>query len=243
MQASTHQIVVDDVVVDVVRKDIKNLHLAVYPPDGRVRVAAPLRVDDEAVRLAVILRLGWIRKQRAKFAGQARQSPREYVSGESHYFLGERYRLRVVEVDAPGHVRVIGKRSIELAVRPGSTEEQRRRVYEAWQRQQLRVLAAPLFAKWEPVMGVQVAAWGIKQMKTRWGTCNPDAGRIWLNLELIKRPPACIEYVVVHEMVHLLERGHTERFREYMSRFLPQWRVVREELGRGVLGSEGRMSL
>ena len=134
-----HQIVVDDVVVDVVRKDIKNLHLAVYPPDGRVRVAAPLRVDDEAVRLAVILRLGWIHKQRAKFAAQARQTPREYVSGESHYYLGERYRLRVVEVDAPGHVRVIGKRAIELSVRPGSSEEQRRRV--------LRELAAAAAAR------------------------------------------------------------------------------------------------
>jgi predicted metal-dependent hydrolase len=238
MQASSHQILVDGLRVDVVRKDIKNLHLAVYPPDGRVRVAAPLLIDDEAVRLAVILRLGWIRKQQARFAAQARQSPREYVSGESHYYLGTRYRLRVVAADGPAHVRVIGKRTIELAVRPGSTEEQRRRVYAGWQRQQLRVLAAPLFARWEPLMGVQVAEWGIKQMKTRWGTCNPDARRIWLNLELIKHPPACIEYVVVHEMVHLLERGHTEQFRQHMTRFLPQWRTLREELARGVLGSE-----
>jgi predicted metal-dependent hydrolase len=238
MQASSHQILVDGLLVDVVRKDIKNLHLAVYPPDGRVRVAAPLLIDDEAVRLAVILRLGWIRKQQARFAAQPRQSPREYVSGESHYYLGDRYRLRVVEAAGSAHVRVVGKRTIELVVRPGSTEEQRRRVYEGWQRQQLRLLAAPLFPKWEPVMGVQVAAWGIKRMKTRWGTCNPDAARIWLNLELIKQPLACIEYVVVHEMVHLLVRGHTEQFRQHMSRFLPQWRLLREELGRSVLGSE-----
>ncbi len=231
-----HQITAGDLVVDVVRKDIKNLHLAVYPPDGRVRVAAPLLVDDEAVRLAVISRLTWIRRQQGKFAQQERQSAREYVSGESHYFQGRRYLLNVVYRDGAPAVAVRNNTTLDLFVRPGSDTAQRERVLLAWYRRQLKQLIPPLVAKWEATIGVEVAEWRVKQMKTRWGACNPDARRIWLNLELIKKPASCLEYIVVHEMVHLLERRHNEQFTAYMDKFLPHWRLLRDELNQAPLG-------
>lgn len=233
-----HQIQVEGLTVHVVRKNIKNLHLAVYPPDGRVRVAVPLRVDDEAVRLAVLSRLAWIRRQQEKFARQERQSPREYVSGESHYFLGARYRLNLVEQAGPSRVEIRNRQFIDLTMRPGSTVEQRGRVMSAWYRAYLRGVIPLLIEKWEPVLGVQVADWGIKQMKTRWGTCNIAARRIWINLELAKKSPRCLEYIVVHEMVHLLERLHNDRFRSLMDQFLPQWQFLREELSREPLAYE-----
>ena len=231
-----HQLAVGDLVVDVVRKDIKNLHLAVYPPDGRVRVAVPLLVDDEAVRLAVISRLTWIRRQQARFEKQERQSAREYVSGESHYYQGTRYLLNVIYRDGVPKVTVRNNTTIDLFVRPGSDTAQRERVMLAWYRRQLKQLVPPLVAKWEAIVGVEVAEWRVKQMKTKWGTCNPAAGRIWLNLELIKKPVACLEYIIVHEMVHLLERRHNDRFVAYMDKFMPQWRLVRAELNQAPLG-------
>ncbi len=238
MITSKHQITVNDLVIDVVRKDIKNLHLAVYPPTGRIRIAVPLHVNDEAVRLAVISKLGWIKRQQVKFADQERQTAREYVSGESHYFQGKRYLLNVIYHDAPPKVIIRGKNRIDLYVRTGSVTDQRASVYLAWSRKQLKESAAPLIAKWEAVVGVQVNEWGIKQMKTRWGTCNPNAHRIWLNLELNKKPIQCLEYIIVHELVHLLERNHNDQFRAYMDKHLPQWRFNREELNHEPLGDE-----
>ena len=236
MSTEVHQITVNDLVVDVVRKDIKNLHLAVYPPNGRVRVAVPLRVDDEAVRLAVITRLAWIKRQQAKFAGQERQSAREYISRESHYYLGDRYLLNVIYRDGPPKVVIRNKATIDLVVRIDSDTAQRERVLLAWYRKQLKQMLPPLIAKWEAILGVNVAEWGVKEMKTRWGTCNPAARRIWLNLELIKKPLNCLEYIIVHEMVHLLERHHGDRFVAYMDSFMPQWRHNREELNQAPLG-------
>ncbi len=233
-----HQIDVNGLVVDVVRKDIKNLHLAVYPPNGRVRVAAPLRINDEAVRLAVIARLAWIKRQQFKFESQDRQSEREYVSGESHYFQGRRYLLNVVYRDGPPQVVIRNNTRMDLFVRTGSDIIQRERVLITWYRRQLKELIPPLIVKWEDRMGVQVADWGVKQMKTRWGTCNIEAGRIWLNLELVKKPARCLEYIVVHEMVHLLERHHNDRFSQLMTKFLPQWRLLRDVLNREPLAHE-----
>ena len=233
-----HTLAVGDLEVEVVRKDIKNLHLGVYPPAGRVRVAVPLRVDDEAVRLAVIGKLGWIRRHQARFAAQPRQSEREMVSGESHYYLGRRYRLRVVERDAPPQVRLRGASTLELAVRPHTAAAQRLELLNQWYRRELKRLIPELIAQWEPIIGVQVAEWGVKRMKTRWGTCNITARRIWINLELAKKPPHCLEYIVVHEMTHLLERRHNDRFRAFMDRFLPQWRLHKEELNRAPLAHE-----
>lgn len=224
--------------VDVVRKDIKNLHLAVYPPLGRVRVAAPLRVSDEAVRLAVISRLSWIKKQKSKFTSQARQSEREYVSGESHYFQGRRYRLNVIYQAGAARVSIRNKSTITLYVREGSDKAQRERVLLAWYRHQLKELIPSLVGQWEPVIGVQVKDWRVKQMKTKWGTCNIKAGRIWLNLELAKKSSQCLEYIIVHEMVHLLERHHNDHFAELMNKFMPQWRLYREELNHSALGHE-----
>lgn len=238
MTTETHRITVGGLKVEVVRKDIKNLHLGVYPPHGRVRVAAPLVVSDEAVRLAVIDKLSWIKRQKAKFMEQPRQSQREMVNGESHYFLGKRYRLRVHEHDAPARVGLRGLASLDLFVRPGTSAEQRETILLRWHREQLKTLIPPLLEKWQPILHVQVADWGVKKMKTRWGTCNSTAGRIWLTLELAKKPVPCLEYIVVHEMVHLLERRHNDRFMELMDQLMPQWRTFREELKQGPLGHE-----
>jgi predicted metal-dependent hydrolase len=226
---------VNGLVVDVLRKDIKNLHLAVYPPAGRVRVAAPLLLHDEAVRQAVIARLAWIKRQQAKFNEQERQSEREYVNGESHYFQGARFLLNVILHDAPGKVVVRNKRHIDLYVRPGSNTLQRGRVMSAWYRTYLRQTVPPLIEKWEKIIGVQVADWGIKQMKTRWGTCNIHDRRIWVNLELAKKSEKCLDYVVVHEMMHLLERNHNEHYLNLMNNFIPRWREYRDLLNRAPL--------
>jgi predicted metal-dependent hydrolase len=160
----------------------------------------------------VIGKLGWIKRQRAIFEDQPRQSKREMVSGEGHYFLGQRYRLNVVVQNGPAHVAIRNKRTIHLFVREGSDTAQRERVLLAWYRQQLKALIPPLIAQWEAAIGVKVAEWGVKQMKTKWGACNIEARRIWLNLELAKKPVQCLEYIVVHEMVHRVERHHNDRF-------------------------------
>lgn len=236
--ATVKRISVSGIPVEVVRKDIKNLHLGVYPPMGRVRVAAPLVVNDEAVRLAVIDKLGWIKRQRAQFAKQPRQSEREMVNGESHYFLGRRYRLRVHEHDGAARVALRGVASMDLFVRPGASAERREAVLLDWHRASLRSVITDLLAHWQPVLGVQASHWGIKKMKTKWGSCNVNARRIWLNLELAKKPVQCLEYIVVHELMHLLERNHTERFTALMDRHLPDWRTRREVLNRSPLGHE-----
>ena len=182
--------------MEVVRKDIKNLHLGVYPPNGRVRVAAPLRLDDNAVRVAVISRLGWIRRQQAEFEQQGRQSQRELVTGESHYFEGRRYRLDVNEFDGRPAVRLINNTTMMIRVRPGSDRDARETVLNRWYRGQLRGRLPALLEKWESKIGVRVAEARIKKMKTLWGSCNQDARRIWLNLELVKKQASCLEYIV-----------------------------------------------
>lgn len=202
------------------------------------KVAAPLVVNDEAVRLAVIEKLGWIKRQKAGFAEQPRQSQREIVNGESHYFLGQRYRLRVHEHDATARVAVRGVASLDLFVRPGTNPDQREALLLRWHREQLKVLIQPLLEKWQPILGVQVADWGIKKMKTKWGSCNAAARRVWFNLELAKKPVQCLEYIVVHKLVHLLERHHNERFMALMETHIPQWRQHREMLNRTRLGHE-----
>ncbi len=238
MNTKRQHLEISGIPVEIVRKSIKHLHLGVYPPSGRVRVAAPLRLDDEAIRLAVVSRLGWIRRQQAIFAEQPRQSQREMVTGESHYFQGRRYRLAVVEHDGPSAVRLRNSSTLELRIRPGADRRSRETVLNRWYRQWLREQIPALLAKWERKVGVSVAECGIKRMKTRWGTCNPDARRIWLNLELAKKNPQCLEYILVHEMVHLLERKHNHTFRELMDRIMPQWPAYRAEINRAPLAHE-----
>jgi predicted metal-dependent hydrolase len=224
--------------VEVVRKPIKNLHLSVHPPEGRVRVSAPQRIDDEAVRLAVVSRLRWIRRHQETFANQPRQSQREMVSGESHYFLGRRYRLRVLEHDGPARVICTDNRTLTMHVRPGAGREKREQVLNDWYRRHLKAIVPDLVTRWQQVVGVQVADWGIKKMKTRWGSCNVRDRRVWLNLELAKKPPHCLEYVLVHELVHLLERHHNDRFKALMDQFMPPWRLYRDELNQTPLAHE-----
>jgi len=224
--------------VEIIRKDIKNLHLGVYPPSGRVRVAAPLVLDDEAVRLAVVEKLAWIKRHKTKFENQPRQSQREMINGESHYYLGRRYRLRVHERPGFSKVSIRGVSVLELHVRPEASPAQREMVLLNWYRKQLKLLIPPLLDKWHGIIDVAVPWWGIKKMRTKWGSCSPQAGRIWLNLELAKRPPMCLEYVLVHELVHLHERLHNERFMTLMDQFMPQWRQYRDLLNEVPLGHE-----
>ena len=221
--------------VEVIRKDIKNLHVGVYPPGGRVRVAAPLHLDDDALRMAVTSRLGWIRRKQAEFERQDRQSKRDLVTGESHYFEGRRYRLDVIEDEGRPGVRLINNTRMELRVRPSADRDAREAVLDQWYRRQFRDRLPALLEKWEPKVGVRVAEVRIRRMKTRWGTCNRDAYRIWLNLELVKKPTSCLEYIVVHEMVHLIEGSHNERFRSLTDRLMPQWRTYRDQLNRAPL--------
>jgi predicted metal-dependent hydrolase len=234
----SHYITLRGLRVEVVRKNIKNLHLGVYPPGGRVRVAAPLLLKDDSVRLAIVGKLGWIRRQRAKFENQSRQSEREMVSGETHYLFGQRYRLRVIEHDAPAQILIRNKSIIEVRVRPGTSSEYRERVLQAWYRSHLKVLIPALLEKWEKQLGVKVKGWGIRRMRTKWGTCNEKVGRIWLNLELAKKPEHCLEYVLVHEMTHLIERQHNDRFITIMDKAIPHWRSLKQELNAAPLAHE-----
>lgn len=219
--------------VEVLRKPIKHLHLTVYPPDGRVRVSAPRHLDDEAVQAAILDRLGWIRRKQEHFQAQTRPAPSQFICGETHYVAGQGYALDVVERAGPPEVRLLDNVTLELGVRPDTRPEKRAEILQEWYRDRLRGAIPDLIEKWEPVMGVAVAEWRIKRMKTRWGTCNIRARRIWFNLELAKYAPACLEYIVVHEMAHLLERLHNRRFWGLMDQFLPHWRLLREDLKRG----------
>lgn len=236
MITETRTLSVSGIAVSVVRKSIKNLHLGVYPPDGRVRVAAPLAVSDAAVRVAVIGKLSWIKRQQASFGKQARESTREMVSGESHYYRGRRYRLRVIETEGLPKVELRLKQAIILHVRASSTADAREKLLQRWYRERMQASVPRLLEKWEARLGVIVNDWGIKRMKTKWGSCNPTAGRVWLNLELMKKPPACLEYVLVHELAHLLAKHHDERFIRLMDRHMPAWRRHRAELNVAPLG-------
>ncbi len=213
------------------RKAIKNLHISVLPPDGRVRVSAPESMTETAIRMAVISRIPWIKKQQSDFAKQPRQSDREMVSGECHYLWGRRYRLNVVE-RAGKHEIKLGRGRLHLYVNPATTLENKALVLSSYYRDELKARIAELLSVWEDKIGVIAADWGVKKMKTKWGSCNIQAKRIWLNLELAKKPPECLEYILVHELVHLLERNHNERFKGYMDKLLPDWRERRDLLNR-----------
>ena len=224
--------------VEVLRKDIANLHLGVYPPEGRVRVSAPLAVSDEAVRLAVIGKLAWIRRQRDRFVSQPRQAIREAVTGESHYVFGQRYRLRVIPSAERPKVVLRTKTIMELHVSAGATTDERLAVLDRWYRSQLRAAMAPLTAAWELELGVTASLWGVKRMKTKWGSCNPASKSIWVNSELAKKPLECLEYIVVHELVHLLVPRHGDAFGHQMDRILPSWRPRRDLLNSSPLAHE-----
>jgi len=220
-----------EIVAEVVKKDIKNIHLSVYPPAGRVRISAPLRMNLDTIRIFAISKLGWIKQQQKKLREQERETPREYLDLESHYLWGKRYLLRVVENNIPPGVGLKHTR-IYLHIRPGSSDEEKQAVIEEWYREQLKQAVPSLIAKWEPLIGVKVERFFVQKMKTKWGSCNPKARSIRLNTDLAKKPPECLEYIVVHEMVHLMEPTHNNRFVTLMDQFMPNWQVYRAELNR-----------
>lgn len=231
------QIQLSNLHIDVIQKNIKNIHLSVYPPIGRVRISAPLRMDLETIRVFAISKLSWIKKQQQKLLSQERETPREYLTQESHYCLGRRYLMKVIEHNATP--KVILKHSvIELYVRPDTSREKRRVVLDEWYRQKLKGIVPEYIAYWKKQIKLKDVEYAIKKMKTKWGTCTREAKRIWLNLELAKKPKECIEYIIVHEMIHLLERHHNERFIAYMDKYLPRWKFCKEELNKSPLRHE-----
>jgi predicted metal-dependent hydrolase len=217
--------------VDVILKEIKNVHLSVYPPSGRVRISAPKHMSLDAIRVFAVSKLDWIRQQQTKLREQERETPRDYVNRESHYVWGKRYLLTVTESDEPPAVELKPRRML-LRVRPGTGEAQRQALVEAWYRERLREAVWPLLARWQPLLGVHVERWFLQRMKTRWGSCNHQARTIRLNTELAKKPPECLEYVLVHELVHLLEPTHNARFIALMDQFMPKWQFHRQVLNR-----------
>lgn len=226
-----HRIQLGEIGVDVVRKDIKNVHLSVHPPTGRVRIAAPERMSLDTVRVFAISKLTWIRRQQRKLLEQERETPREFLDRESHYVWGKRYLLKVIEADQPPSVELSHGRMI-LCVRPGTDTARRREIFEEWHREQLRNAVPPLLEKWERLIGVTVERFFVQRMKTKWGSCNHGAGSIRLNTDLARKPRECLEYIVVHEMAHLLEPTHNARFIELMNGFMPKWQYRREILNR-----------
>lgn len=235
------QITLGDINIRVTQKHIKNVHLSVYPPSGGVRISAPEHMALDTIRLFAISKLSWIKKQQKKFHNQVRETPREYINRESHYYLGKRYLLKVIEHDTP--VNVIKKHEfIELYIRPNTSKGKRKEILEEWYRQELKKIIPPIIKHYEKEMALKVNEFGIKKMRTKWGTCNSIAKRIWLNLDLAKKEKEYIEYIVVHEMVHLLERKHNNRFTGFMDKYMPKWRFYKEGLNRTQLKNENWQS-
>ncbi|MDZ7704020.1 MAG: SprT family zinc-dependent metalloprotease [Trueperaceae bacterium] len=233
----TETIQIGDLSIAVTRKKIKNVHLVVHPPEGRVTLSAPDNTRLEVVRAFAISKLGWIRAQQEKLQNQARETPRDFVERESHYLWGRRYLLTVVEHDTKPSIALDHKR-ITLSVRPGSDRAKRASVIHEWHKSLLHVFIPELISRWEPKLGVKVEAYFLQRMKTKWGSCNHSAGHIRLNTELVKKPRDLLEYVVVHEMVHLLEPTHSDRFIALLAEHYPNWQEARAELNELPLSAE-----
>jgi len=225
------KITLGEIAVDVVKKDIMNIHLSVHPPTGKVRISAPLRMDLDTIRVFAISKLGWIKQQQRKMNEQEREPPREYLDRESHYVWGKRYLLKVIEKDAVPRVELKHSQML-LQTRPATSEEKKQAVLDEWYRAQLKEAAPPLIAKWEPLMGVKVQRFFVQRMKTKWGSCSRNSAGIRLNTDLARKPRECLEYIVVHEMAHLIEPTHNRRFIALMDLFMPGWQHRREALNR-----------
>lgn len=233
----TEMITLGELAIEVQRKDIKHVHLSVHPPDGRVTLSAPTATRLEAARAYAISKLGWIREQQQRLAKQARETPRQFIERESHYLWGRRYLLTVVHREAKPSVSLNHKR-ITLTVRPGSDAAKRAEVLHAWHKMLLHRTAPPLISKWEQTLQVRVRGYFLQRMKTKWGSCNRQAGHIRLNTELVKKPKDLLEYVIVHEMAHLIEPTHSVRFLAILDEHYPTWREARAELNELPLASE-----
>lgn len=219
------------ITVEVVKKDIKNLHLGVYPPSGKVRISAPLRMKLDTIRVFAVSKLTWIKEQQNKITAQERETPRSYSERESHYVWGKRYLLKVVEKDQPPEIELLPNR-IVFQVRPSWSSERKQAFLDAWYRAELRKAVPELLARWEPVLGVKVDRVFVQRMRTKWGSCSCSSAAIRLNTDLAKKPPECLEYIVVHEMAHLIEPTHNNRFIALMDRLMPNWRFYRQLLNR-----------
>lgn len=238
MNTRIYVIQVNNISVNIVRKNIKNLHLAVYPPNGQVRIAAPDMISDEAIRLAIISKLGWIKRQQENFIEQPRQSNREIITGESHYFLGKRYIINVQYAESKTHVQIRNKKIIDITINPGTSQTNKQKILQEWYRSELKKIVPEIIRKWELKIGIKIKFWCIKRMKTKWGSCNTKFSRIWINLELAKKPVHCLEYIILHEVVHLLERKHCAQFIHYMDKLMPQWRIFQKDLNHLPLANE-----
>jgi predicted metal-dependent hydrolase len=228
---SINTIELGDIAVKVVRKNIKNVHLSVYPPAGNVQISAPMRMNLDTIRVFAISKLDWIKKHQQKIRSQVRETPREYIERESHYLWGKRYLLNLIEVNAP-HQLELQQDRIVLQVRPGLDLAKKRTIIDDFYRSQIAAAIPPLIDKWERLMGVNVNSFSVRKMRTKWGSCTPALQTIRFNLELAKKPPECLEYVIVHELVHLLEPSHNKRFVAFMDSFMPKWRFYKAELNR-----------
>lgn len=225
------KITIDDIAIEITKKNIKNIRLSVHPPNGEVKVSAPKRMTEEGIRLFVVSKLSWVKKQRSRFENQEKIPEMEYISGESHYYFGERYLLNVIYGSTnKSNVEIRNDEYIDLYIKNGSDKEKREKVMKEWYRKELKAVIPQVIEKWEKIMNLKVNDWGVKQMKTRWGTCNINAKRIWINLDLVKKPHHCLEYIVVHEMAHLIERGHGDKFKAIMDKYYPNWKKMKAEL-------------
>jgi predicted metal-dependent hydrolase len=230
-----HQLRLGTIIVTVVRKDIKNVHLSVMPPDGAVRISAPRRMNMDAIRLFAISKLPWIKQHQKKLREQEREPPRDYVDRESHYVWGRRYLLAVSEQNVPPAV-TLKHRTLVLTVRPQTSPAKRQEIVEAWYRRELKAAAAPIIAQWEQRLGIRVAQLFVQRMKTKWGSANPRKRNIRLNTELAKKPPECLEYIILHEMLHFLVPNHSDAFITLLDRHAPGWRLVKQRLNETPLG-------
>jgi len=221
---------IGEVDVEINRRDIKNIHLSVLPPNGRVRLSVPNKTSEQAIRLAIVNKLAWIKKQQADFSGQERQSVREMVNGECHYLWGRKYRLKVTDAQGKYSVQAKGNGKLELAVAESTSIDNKLKLLNRFYRDEMQYSLEKLLPTWKKKLGVEANSLNTKKMKTKWGSCNIQAKRIWLNLELAKKPPECMEYILVHELVHLLERHHNQRFRSLMDKHMPNWRERRDLL-------------
>ena len=233
----TKTIQIGDISITVTKKDIRNVHLSVHPPDGRVTLTAPASTRIDVARAYAISKLGWIRQQQKKLKDQARETPRKFIERESHYLWGRHHLMTVVHRDAKPCV-TLDHRRITLAVRPGSDAEKRAEVVHEWHKSLLHKIVPSIISKWEATLGVRVTNYFLQRMKTKWGGCNHRAGHIRLNTELVKKPKDLLEYVIVHEMVHLLEPKHSDRFVAMLDKHYPTWREARAELNELPLSAE-----
>jgi len=226
----SYQLKVSGIDIGVTRKDIKNLHINILPPDGRVRVSAPLNMSQESIRLAIVSRLTRIKREQKSMSEYIRESRKEMISGESYYVDGNHYVLDVIEINKSPEIIIRNKKTIELRIRPNTSREKREQIMQEWLRNRMRNNLAELIPKWESIVSVKASYYGIKRMRTKWGSCNSEQKRIWLNLELAKKTPQCLEYVLVHEIIHILEPKHSDRFFELLDEYMPTWRIHRDTL-------------